>query len=169
VISLLALVCAFSIPTNAQKKAPSKRRPAKTTPTPAPVVDMRNEAAQVAEQIKNITKFLYIYGKVQNSLEIADEQAKRGQSDAKIVAENQKSKDALVVLINGLRMGTNNLLKSWEGNSKLQVQSLKLIKASDAIGMAEQYAAASRYKEAADALVIAVERMTETMISMKMQ
>jgi hypothetical protein len=163
----LALIIVLSVSSSAQKK-PTKRRPAKPTPTPAPVVDMRTEAAQVADQIKNVTKFLYIYGKVQNSLEIADEQLKRGQADPKVVADNKKSKDALVVNINGLRAGLNNILKTWEGNNKMQVQSLRLVKASDAIAAAEQLAAASRYKEAADALVIAVERMTDTMIAMKM-
>jgi hypothetical protein len=167
VIMILALVFAFSASSNAQKRG-SRRRPTKPTPTPTPVVDMRTEAAQVATQITNVTKFIYIYGKVQNSLEIADEQAKRGQTDPKIVAENKKSKDALVVNINGLRMAINNVLKGWEGNSKMQVQSLRLIKASDAIAVAEQNAAAGRYREAAEALVIAVDRMTETMISMKL-
>jgi hypothetical protein len=167
VILLLVLVFAFSISSNAQKR-PSRRRPAKPTPTPTPVVDMRPEATQVATQITNVTRFIYIYGKVQNSLEIADEQAKRGQTDPKIAAENKKSKDALVVNINGLRMGINNLLKGWEGNPKLQVQSLRLVKAADAVGAAEQFAAAGRYKEAADALVLAVDRMAETMVSMKL-
>ncbi|MBO0799486.1 MAG: hypothetical protein J2P31_11755, partial [Blastocatellia bacterium] len=152
----------------AQKKPPAKHRTGKPTPTPTPVVDMRNEAAQVAEQIKNITKFIYIYGQVQNSLEIADEQAKKGQTDAKIAAENQKSKDALVVNINGLRAGVNNLLKSWEGDNKMQTPSLRLAKAADAIQVSEQLAGAGRYKEAGESLIAAVERMTETMISMKM-
>jgi hypothetical protein len=166
VILLLTLVFAFTATSNAQKRRP--RRPAKPTPTPTPVVDMRPEATQVATQITNVTKFIYIYGKVQNSLEIADEQAKRGQVDPKVAAENKKSRDALVVNINGLRMGINNLLKGWEGNPKLQVQSLRLVKASDAVATAEQLAAAGRYKEAADALVIAVDRMAETMVSMKL-
>jgi hypothetical protein len=164
---LFTLIFALSASSNAQKKQ-QRRRPAKPTPTPTPVVDMRAEATQVADQIKNVTKFLYIYGKVQNSLEIADEQAKRGQTDPKIAEENKKSKDALVVNINGLRMGINSLLKGWEGNSKLQLQSLRLVKASDAVAVAEQNASAGRYREAADALVIAVERMTETMIAMKL-
>ena len=163
----LIVVLVLSVSSSAQKKS-TKRRPAKPTPTPTPVIDMRTEATQVADQITNVTKFIYIYGKVQNSLEIADEQLKRGQADPKVVAENKKSKDALVVNINGLRAGLNNILKTWEGNNKMQVQSLRLVKASDAIMAAEQLAAASRYKEAADALVIAVERMTETMILMKM-
>jgi hypothetical protein len=167
VILLLTLVFALSASSNAQKRR-SSRRPAKPTPTPTPVVDMRPEATQVATQITNVTRFLYIYGKVQNSLEIADEQAKRGQTDPKIAAENKKSKDLLVVNISGLRMGINSLLKGWEANSRLQVQSLRLVKAADAVAVAEQNAAAGRYREAADALVIAVDRMTETMISMKL-
>jgi hypothetical protein len=166
-IMLFALVFVFSASSNAQKRQ-TRRRPTKPTPTPTPVIDMRPEATQVATQITNVTRFIYIYGKVQNSLEIADEQAKRGQPDPKIAAENKKSKDVLVQNISGLRMAINNLLKEWEGNPKLQVQSLRLVKASDAIGAAEQLAAAGRYKEAGDALVIAVDRMTETMISMKL-
>jgi hypothetical protein len=130
---------------------------------------MRAEANKVAEQIKNVTKFLYIYGKIANGLEIADDQAKRGQTNPTIAAQNKQSKDALVASINGLRTGLDTVVKSFQGSQRLQVQFLKISYAAESLGTAEQLASAGRYDEAGKALVATVERLTDTMTSMRLQ
>ena len=99
--ALIAIVFAQQESSIAQKRRPT--RPVKPTPTPVP--DMRPEASQVATQIKNVSNFLYVYGKIVNSLEVADEQVKNKQTSPEIQEKNQKSKDALVVNINKLRAG----------------------------------------------------------------
>ncbi len=143
-----------------------KRRPA--TPAPTPVPDMRPEALQVAEQIKNVSRFIYIYGKVVNSLQVAEEEAKRGQVSPNVQAINKKSKDALITNINGLRAGLNAMVAKFQGNPRLQVQSLRLSSAADAVANAEQLATAGKYDEAGKALVIAVERLTDTLTTMRL-
>src|SRR5262245_56699059 len=130
---------------------------------------MRPEASQVATQIKNVSNFLYVYGKIVNSLEVADEQAKNKQSSPEIQEKNQKSKDALVVNINKLRAGMESLSKSFQANPRLQVQYLKLSNATDAVLNAERLAAAGRYEEAGKTLIRAIERLTDTVISMRLQ
>lgn len=153
--------------TNAQKKRPAttKKRPAATAPA---VVDMRPEAIEVSEQITVFTKFLYVYGKIVNGLEFAEDQAKRGQVTPEIAAQNKKSKEALIANINGLRVGIEKIVQEFKSNPRMQVQYLKLSYASEAAANAERLATASRYDEAGQAMVTAIQRMSETMISMRL-
>lgn len=164
-IFLVAIACIYPLVSVAQKKSGSKRRTPVAKPTPTP--DLKAEAAQVAEQIKNFSKFIYIYGKVVNGLEIADEQARRGQMSPTAAEKNRQSKDALVANIRGLKVGADNLAKSFQSNPKLQVQYLKLTFAVDAAGEAEQLAAAGRYDEAGKSLVAVIERLTDTVIALR--
>lgn len=129
---------------------------------------MRAEASQVATQIKNVTNFIYVYGKIVNSLEVADEQVKNKQTSPEIQALNQKSKDALILRIRDLRAGLDNLAKSFKANQRLQVQYLKLNYATDAALNAERLATAGRYEEAGKTLVQVIERLTDTVISMRL-
>jgi hypothetical protein len=147
-----------------QQKRPT--RGAKPTPTPTP--DMRAEAAQVATQIKNVSNFIYIYGKVVNGLEVADEQAKTNLTSPEIQTKNKASRDALIDSINKLRAGLENLANNFQANPRLQVQYLKLSYATEAALNAERLAAAGRYNDAGKFLVTVVERLTDTIMSMRL-
>jgi len=172
--ALIAIVCALQTSSLAQKpqtssSAAQKKRPApRAKPTPTPVPDMRAEASQVATQIKNISNFIYVYGKIVNSLEVADEQVKNKQTSPEIQARNQKSKDALILRISDLRVGLENLAKSFQANPRLQVQYLKLTHATDAVLNAQRLAVAGKYDEAGKLLITSVERLTDTMVSMRL-
>jgi hypothetical protein len=148
-----------------QKKRPVRR----ATPTPTPALDMRQDAAKVAEQIKNVSNFIYVYGKIVNTLEVADDQAKNKQSSPEIQAKNQKSKDQLVATISGLRAGLENVAKGFQANPRMQVQSLKISNATEAATNAERLAAAGRYDDAGKMLVAVIDRLTDTLISMRLQ
>lgn len=147
-----------------QKKKPAPR--AKAAPTPVP--DMRPEALKVAEQIRNVSNFIYVYGKIVNTLEVADEQAKKNQTSPDIQAKNQKSKDQLVATINGLRAGLETVARGFQANPRMQVQFLKISNATEAAANAERLAAAGRYDEAGKTLVTVVDRLTDTLISMRL-
>ncbi|MGH9802718.1 MAG: hypothetical protein ACRD82_20315 [Blastocatellia bacterium] len=160
---LLAVACAFPLASVAQKKT---RRPA-PAPKPTPTPDLRVEAGQIAEQVKNFSKFIYIYGKVVNGLEVADDQARTGKMTPEAAAQNRKSKDALIANIRNLKIGVENLTQSFRNNTRLQVQALKLSFAIDAARDAEQLATAGRYDEAGKSLVTVIERLTDTVLAMR--
>jgi len=150
-----------------QKQRPRKPAGAKAKPTPTP--DMRAEAAQVAEKIKKVSNFIYVYGKVVNGLQFADEQAKNeNQTSAKIQALNKENKDKLVASVRGVRAEIEGLAKSFEGNPRLQVQYLKLNYAAGAALDAERLAAAGQYDDAGKSLVAVVERLLDTILSMRL-
>jgi hypothetical protein len=165
-IILITLGGASQAPSFAQKQKQKKSGAAKSKPAPTP--DMRVEAAKVAEQIKYISNFIYVYGKVVNSLQIADEQMKSNQASPEAKATNQENKDKLIISMNRLRSGLENLASGFEGSQRMQVQYLKLAYATEASFEAERLAVAGQYEEAGKSLVAVVERLTDAIISMKL-
>jgi hypothetical protein len=161
-----ALALLLVTPTQAlpQKQGTSKtqkrRAPAPVKPAPPPP-DLRAEAAQVAEQLKLITRFLYVYGRVSTGLETADEQAKRGEANQTVLAQIQRNKASVVLNINGIRAGLEKLQQSFHANSRLQLQYLKLLSASETAAKAEQLAAANRFDEAGRTLLAVAERLAD--------
>jgi hypothetical protein len=171
-IILIALAVASQAPSFAQQsqqQKPRQKKPAsRAKPKPTPTPDMRAEAAQVATQIKNVSNFIYIYGKIVNTLQIDEDQVKRQETSPEIQAKIKKSKAALISRIRDLRAGLENLARSFEGNPRLQVQYLKLSYAAEASRDAEDFASSGQYEEAGRSLIAVVERLTDTLISMRL-
>lgn len=161
---VLAAVCIFPLVSVAQKR-PARRTPAAPKPTPTP--DLKVEAGQIAEQIKNFSKFIYIYGKVINGFAVADEQAREGKMTPAAATKNRESKEALVVSVRNLKIGLDNLTRSFQNNPRMQVHALKLTFAVDSAREAEQLAAAGRFDDAGKSLVTTIERLTDTLTAMK--
>jgi len=168
-IALGALSQAHSFAQQLQQKQ-RPRKPAtgaKAKPTPTP--DMRAEAAQVAAQIKKVSNFIYIYGKIVNGLQFADEQSKNDdKASAKVQALNKENRDKLVASIDGVRAEIALLAKGFESNPRMQVQYLKLNSAAGAALDAERLAATGQYDDAGKSLVTVVERLTDTVMSMRL-
>jgi hypothetical protein len=166
--TILALMMILLLPILAlpQKRSPSKtqKRPA-ATPTPAP--DLRLAAAEVAEQLKLLTRFIYVYGKVSNGLETADEQAKRGQLNQALLDQTKQSKAQLVSSISNLRPGLEKLEQNFHANPRLQLHYLKLTGASETIAQAAQLAAQDRFDEAGRVLLSAADRLAEVLVAVR--
>jgi hypothetical protein len=163
----LVIACTLTVFATPQKSRTTRtrRRPAPAAPQPAP--DLRAEANKVAEQLKLVTQFVYVYGKLANGLEIAADQVRRGETSAELTARNKQIRDGIVNNIAGLRAGIDKLAATFHTNPRLQVQYLKLTGASDAVAQAGQMAGAGRYNEAGTSLVTAVERLAETIIALR--
>jgi hypothetical protein len=175
-IILISLGAGSQAPSFAQQKQPQKQRSQKPAaksaksakPKPAPTPDMRAEASQVATQIKNVSNFIYIYGKIVNTLQIDEDQVKRQETSPEIQAKIKKSKVALITRMRDLRAGLESLASNLEGNPRFQVQFLKLSYAAEASRDAEDFAVQGRYEEAGRSLIAVVERLTDTILSMRL-
>ncbi len=166
-IALCAASQAHSLAWQRQQPKQQKKRPTRgVKPTPTPTPDMRAEAAEVVTQIKNVSNFIYIYGKVVNGLEVADEQAKSNLASPETQARIKESKDKLIAKIRDVRIGLEDLANRFQANPRLQVQYLKLAYATEAALNAERLASAGRYNDAGKFLVTAVERLADTIVSM---
>jgi hypothetical protein len=170
-ITVLALMLSFLLPlpalsqtTSGSSKSP-KRRPAARSKQPP--VDTRAEAAKVAEQLKLLTRFLYLYGKVITGLESVDEQAKRGEVSQELLARTAQSKASLVENIKGLRIGLEKLEQNFQANPRQPQQSLGLVSAPEAVAKAERLAAAGRFDEAGRVLLGVAERLLDFLVDFR--
>lgn len=161
----LMLLCALPLTSFAQKRPATK--PRRTAPPPPPALDLRAEGAQVAEQIKNFSRFLYTFGKITNGFEIAEDQTKRGEMTPAAAAIIQQNKDALYKQVSTLRAGLDGLARSLQANPRLQVQYLKVSYAAEAAAEADRLAAATRWNEAGKALTMVIERLAEGLASFR--
>ena len=161
---LLTAMCALPLASLAQKK--TTRRPI-AAPKPTPTPDLKMEAGQVADQLKNFSRFDYIYGKIINGFEVADEQARTGKMSPADAAKNRDSKAAVATNVRNLKVGLDNLARNFQSNPRLQVYYLKLTFAIDSARDAEQLAAAGRFDEAGKSLVTTIERLTDTVLAMR--
>ena len=135
-------------------------------PAPPPV-NLAAEAALVAEQIKLITRFTFVYGKAINSLEFAAEEEKKGRASAAVIEQTRKGRDTIVANIADLAAGLDKVTARLQANPRLQVQYLKVSYAVEPISNAKQYAAAGQLNEAGKALVLAVERLTDALLALR--
>lgn len=165
-ITTLTLLCFWPSASDAQKKGTVRRRPL-PTPTPMPTPDLRVEAGLVADQIKAYSRFIYIYGKVVNGFEVAEEQVRRGQMTTTAAARNRESKEALYRQVVNLRGALDAVVQKFQANPRLQVQYLRLSSAAEAALQAEQLAAATRWDEAGKTLTTVIERLADTMVSFR--
>lgn len=158
---LLLIICTMPVVLVAQKKPATQPRRRTTAPTPTPTPILKAAATQVADQLKIITRFVYLYGKITNGLEFAEEKTKRGEASPDAAAKNQQAGKAIVANIAGLKTGINKIAMELKADDRLQVHYLKLTSSIDAISNAEQLASAGRFDEAGKALVVAVEKLAD--------
>jgi hypothetical protein len=151
----------------APKTAKPKPKPAVVEEPAPPPVNLAAEAALVAEQIKLVTRFTFVYGKVANSLEVAADEEKKGQASPAVIEQTRKGREAINANFANLAAGLDKVVARFQSNPRLQVQYLKLSYAAEALGNARNLAATGQLNEAGKALVLTVERLTDVMLALR--
>jgi len=151
-------------PVLAQRRSNKGRKP----PVPAPVPDMRPKATEVAEQIRTLSRFIFVYGKLVNGLEVAREQTARNQTSPTIEARNKQTREGLVSGIERLGAGIGTLTDSFQSDPTLQIQYLRIAAARDAVNDAAGLAAQQQFDEAGNSLLQAINHLTDTILSMRL-
>ena len=167
---LLCVATASALTQKKRKSARGKKARVTSRPTPTPTpppVSFSAEAAQVAEQLKIVSRFVYVYGKVANGLELAEEQARRGELSQAALAQNRQARETVAANISNVRVGLDALTSRFRANPRLQVHYLKLSYATDAAAQAEKLVASGRFDEAGKSLVTAVERLTDALVALR--
>lgn len=152
-----------------QRRGSSNRRRASRQSTPPPAnpaaANNLNEArTRVSDQIKNLTRFLYLFGRVTNSIEVADEEARRSRSNSpEAVAAQERSKTALRSNLTGVRQGLENLENYFRTTPTLGLYSLRVAGVAGIAARAETQAAAGQFDQAGRTLLDAVNRLTDAL------
>ncbi|HEY2931308.1 MAG TPA: hypothetical protein VGK99_06130 [Acidobacteriota bacterium] len=165
---ILALLLSFLFPRAlVSQRKPPKQRPPASASEQQPTAEIGAQAMGLAEQLKLLSRFLYIYGKISAGFETADEQLRRGEISETVLEQITRSKAAVAGNISAFRAGLKKLEPAFKTTPRLQPLYPRLTAISDTIAGAEQLASANRFDEAGKTLVAAAEKMTDLLASMK--
>lgn len=163
----ICIVIALSTAAMAQTRNRTTKKPAapKTNASTADALAaVRTEGAtKIANQIKNLSKFLYLVGGVVKGIEAIDAQSRDGQASP----TNEKNKAQLRASFTDFRVGLDSLEVYFRSTPELQPYYTKLVGSASGAATAEQQAAAGQFNQACNALLGVIGRLTDVLVAMR--
>jgi hypothetical protein len=164
---LLIVVCLVLLPAGAQaqkKRTTSKKSTAATSDASLAV---RAGAVRVADQIKVLTKFLYLLGGVAKGIEAADIAAQEGQASQAVVGQTQRNKAVVRDSITSMREALDKLELDFRLKPELQRYYMRLAGSAAGAATAEDQAASNQFDKAGRSLLTVVNRLTDVLLEMR--
>lgn len=168
-ISLLATL--LLIPSSAFSQ--TRRRSSKPKPPTAAQQAQRAEqvrtqgAQRVADQIKFLTKFIYLLGGVSNGIAAVDEAARRNEASPAVLQKNQQSKATVKSSITGFRESLDKLEIDFRSTTELQPYYIKLAGVAAGAAAAEEQANANQFDASGRTLLNVINRLTDVLVIMR--
>jgi hypothetical protein len=163
----MTMLILFSVSSQAQtrrRKTPTPAKPSLAQLRAAEV--QRQGATRVAEQIKILTRFLYVLGGVAKTLQGVDDAARRAQAPTAAAEQTQKSREIIRNSIRDVRIGLDQLEIYFRATPELQRFYLKVAGVAAGAATAEELAAANQFERAGRTLITVVNQLTDTLIEM---
>lgn len=168
--SIFLLVCILVLSTTsfAQTRSRTTRRgtqSSKTKPAASQAAtEVKTEGAtRVANQIKNLTTFLYLLGGVAREVEALDSAAKAGQASP----TNERNKAQLKASFEDFRVGLDQLEIYFRSTPELQPYYVKLAGSASGAASAEAQASAGHFIQAGRTLIGVVGRLADVLVAMR--
>jgi len=166
-VLLLATAAVAQTRTRRSVSSAQKRRTPAETAATVDSSPVRTEAAtKVANQIKNLSAFLYLLGGIAKRIEEIDAAAKTDQNNS-AAQQNEQNKARLKSSFADFRAGLDQLEIYFRSTPGLQSYYLKLAGSAEGAAAAENLAASGRFDQAGRALLGVVNRLTDTLVSMR--
>ena len=168
VVSLAAILVAPATALG-QTRRRSTSRPKPATPTSTQRVSQTRTAGanKVADQIKLMTRFVYLLGGVANGIAAVDEAVRRNEAPPQLVAKNQQDKALVKQSIQGFREGLDKLEIEFRTTPDLQPYYIKLAGSAAGAARAEEQAGANQFDPAGRTLLTVINRLTDVLVIMR--
>jgi hypothetical protein len=124
-------------------------------------------ATKVADQIKLMTRFIYLLGGVASGIAAVDEAAKRNEASPEVLQRNQQNKATVKTSIQGFREGLDKLEIEFRGTPDLQPYYIKLAGSAAGAAKAEEQAGANQFDAAGRTLLTVINRLTDVLVVMR--
>lgn len=166
-LPFLAILIAVPITASAQtRKRSSGSRPTASTVDRAAVV--RNSGAtRVGDQIKILSRFIYLLGGVAKGLEQVEEAAKRNEASPAVLQQAEQSKTTIRNSIRNVREGLDKLEIDFRATPELQPYYIKLAGSAAGAATAEQQAANNQFDASGRSLLGVINRLTDVLLIMR--
>lgn len=169
---VIVTICALLLLTTTVASQTRKRTTKKSTSSATTAAEAEAAAAKtartegatkVANQIKNLTMFLYLLGGVARSIETLDAAAKTGQPSP----TNEKNKAQLRQSFADFRVGLDALEVYFRSTPALQPYYTKLVGSASGAADAESQAAAGKFDQGGRTLLVVVGRLADVLVVMR--
>jgi hypothetical protein len=168
-VLLLATAAVAQTRTRRSVSTAQKRRSAPTETTAVQAAGQaRTEAAtKVADQVKILTKFLYVLGGVAKGIEQVDEAARKNEASPAALQQNEQNKTTVKTSLRNVREGLDNLEIYFRSTPGLQSYYLKLAGSADGAATAENLANTGHFDQSGRSLLNVVNRLTDVLLIMR--
>jgi hypothetical protein len=127
----------------------------------------RQGAARVADQIKILTRFIYLLGGVAKGLEGVDDATRRNEASPAIVEQATRNKATVRASIQSVREGLDKLEIDFRATPELQRYYIRLAGVASGAATAEEQAAANQFDKAGRTLLEVVNHLTDVLLEMR--
>lgn len=121
----------------------------------------------MADQIKFLTKFIYLLGGVASGIASVDEAAKRKEASPAVLQKNEQSKAAVKASISGFKESLDKLEIDFRNTPELQPYYIKLAGVAAGAANAEQLAATNQFDASGRSLLGVVNRLADVLVVMR--
>lgn len=163
---LLTPSSAFSQTRNRSTTPKPKTTPAQSATQRATQVRTQG-ATRVADQIKLLTKFIYLLGGVTSGIAAVDEAARRNEASPAILQKNEQSKATVKTSIAGFRESMDKLEIDFRNMPELQPYYIKLAGVAAGAATAEEQANANQFDASGRTLLNVINRLTDVLVIMR--
>ena len=163
-VLLLAMIL---IPVSALGQARGRRSgPVRSTSTAT--MDKRTQGAgRIADQIKTLTRFIYVLGGIAKGLENVDDAARRNEASPAILEQAKQNKLTVRTSIRKVREGLDQLESDFSSTTDLRRYYTRLAGVAAGAAAAEELAAANQFDRAGRTLLDVVNRLTDVLLEMR--
>ena len=165
---LLAPSTAFS---QTRNRSTSRQKPSTSSSTAAAnqrIAQVRTQGAtRVADQIKFLTRFIYLLGGVTSGIAAVDEAERRKEASPTVIQQNQQSKAQVKTSIQGFRESLDKLEIDFRATPELQPYYIKLAGVASGAATAEDLAAKNQFDAAGRQLLNVINRLTDVLLLMR--
>jgi hypothetical protein len=163
-ILALTVISPIASVTGAQTRRRATRKPATTTPTKSAAV--KTGATQVANQVKNLTHYIFLLGGISKGLEAADAAAAKNQASPEIIAQTTKNKQTVRASLRDIRAGLDKLETDFRSSPELNRYYIRLAGSAAGAASAEEQAAANQFDRAGRTLLEVLNRLADVLVEM---
>src|SRR6267143_2017730 len=169
---LIVPICILllSTPSLSQTRSRTTKRgtpPAKPAASQASAEAKTAGATKVADQIKNLTRFVYLLGGVAKGIDQVDEAARKNEASPTALQQNDQNKAVVKTSLRNVREGLDQLEVYFRGTPELEGYYLKLAGSASGAATAEDQAAAGHFDQAGRTLLGVVNRLTDVLLAMR--
>jgi hypothetical protein len=164
---LMIAVVLFPVTSFAQTRKRTTTKSSRSNAAPKAADAELAGAQRVADQIKVLTRFIYLLGGVAKGLESDDIAAQHNELSPSMLEQAKNNKARVRGNIQSVREGLDKLEIDFRSTPELQRYYIKLAGVASGAANAEDQAAANQFDKAGRTLLDVVNRLTDVLLEMR--